>query len=224
MKKNILTIISCFLMLLVATGCQNQTKDKPTNLEDTYKAISYYFSNSQVDKSNLGSFYIDNEKNIIIVELVENTPKNQETFLKLTNIDKKYIEFKQGGPYKNDDIDIELSVAFDQTCGNVEFNEYLNDDNIKVYLEENVNDLYVTFLGKKMSFKDYANGLNQTLDRSIKDLTNKLEKTAALDDGGTTIYKDEDKNITIIACNTLDGNRDVYIGEYQLYYKENMCK
>ena len=49
-------------MLLVATGCQNQTKDKPTNLEDTYKAISYYFSNSQVDKSNLGSFYIDNEK------------------------------------------------------------------------------------------------------------------------------------------------------------------
>ena len=177
MKKNILTIISCFLMLLVATGCQNQTKDKPTNLEDTYKAISYYFSNSQVDKSNLGSFYIDNEKNIIIVELVENTPKNQETFLKLTNIDKKYIEFKQGGPYKNDDIDIELSVAFDQTCGNVEFNEYLNDDNIKVYLEENVND-----------------------------------------------YKDKDKNITIIACNTLDGNRDVYIGEYQLYYKENMCK
>lgn len=211
-------------MLLVATGCQNQTKDKPTNLEDTYKAISYYFSNSQVDKSNLGSFYIDNEKNIIIVELVENTPKNQETFLKLTNIDKKYIEFKHGGPYKNDDIDIELSVAFDQTCGNVEFNEYLNDDNIKVYLEENVNDLYVTFLGKKMTFKDYANGLNQTLDRSIKDLTNKLEKTAALEDGGTTIYKDEDKNITIIACNTLNGNRDVYIGEYQLYYKENMCK
>ena len=205
MKKNILTIILCFLMLLVATGCQNQTKDKPTNLEDTYKAISYYFSNSQVDKSNLGSFYIDNEKN-------------------LTNIDKKYIEFKQGGPYKNDDIDIELSVAFDPTCGNVEFNEYLNDDNIKVYLEENVNDLYVTFLGKKMAFKDYANGLNQTLDRSIKDLTDKLEKTAALDDGGTTIYKDEDKNITIIACNTLDGNRDVYIGEYQLYYKENMCK
>ena len=224
MKKNILTIISCFLMLLVATGCQNQTKDKPTNLKDTYKAISYYFSNSQVDKSNLGSFYIDNEKNIIIVELVENTPKNQETFLKLTNIDKKYIEFKHGGPYKNDDIDIELSVAFDQTCGNVEFNEYLNDDNIKVYLEENVNDLYVTFLGKNMTFKDYANGLNQTLDRSIKDLTNKLEKTAALEAGGTTIYKDEDKNITIIACNTLNGNRDVYIGEYQLYYKENMCK
>ncbi len=75
-----------------------------------------------------------------------------------------------------------------------------------------------------MTFKDYANGLNQTLDRSIKDLTNKLEKTAALEDGGTTIYKDEDKNITIIACNTLNGNRDVYIGEYQLYYKENMCK
>lgn len=224
MKKNILTIILCFLMLLVATGCQNQTQDKPNNIEDTYKAISAYFSNSYADKSNLSAFYVDSEKHVIIVELVENTIPNQKKFLKLTNVDEKYIEFRKGGPYEDNDIDIELSVAFDQTCGNVEFNEYLNDDNIKVYLEENVNDLYVTFLGKKMAFKDYANGLNQTLDRSIKDLTDKLEKTAALDDGGTTIYKDEDKNITIIACNTLDGNRDVYIGEYQLYYKENMCK
>lgn len=224
MKKNILTIISCFLMLLVATGCQNQTQDKPTNLEDTYKAISAYFSNSHADKSNLSAFYVDSEKHVIIVELVENNTPNQKNFLKLTNVDEKYIEFKKGGPYEDNDIDIELSVVADQTCGNIEFNEYLNNDNIKVYLEENVNDLYVTDVGQKMPFKDYANGLNQTLDRSIKDITNKLEKTAALDDGGTAIYKDKDKNITIIACNTLDGNRDVYIGDYQLSFKDNMCK
>ena len=224
MKKNILTIILCFLMLLVATGCQNQTQDKPTNLEDTYKAINAYFSNSYADKSNLSAFYVDSEKHVIIVELVENTTPNQKNFLKLTNVDEKYVEFRKGGPYEDNNLDIELSVAFDQTCGNVEFNEYLNNDNIKVYLEENVNDLYVTYAGQKTTFKDYANGLNQTLDRSIKDITNKLEKTAALDDGGTTIYKDKDKNITIIACNTLNGNRDVYIGDYQLSFKDNMCK
>ena len=224
MKKNILTIILCFLMLLVATGCQNQTQDKPNNLEDTYKAINAYFSNSYADKSNLSAFYVDSEKHVIIVELVENTTPNQKNFLKLTNVDEKYVEFRKGGPYEDNNLDIELSVAFDQTCGNVEFNEYLNNDNIKVYLEENVNDLYVTYAGQKTTFKDYANGLNQTLDRSIKDITNKLEKTAALDDGGTTIYKDKDKNITIIACNTLDSNRDVYIGDYQLSFKDNMCK
>ena len=224
MKKNILTIILCFLLLVITSACEHKSQDKPNNLEDTYKAINAYFSTSHADKSNLSAFYVDSEKHVIIVELVENTTPNQKKFLKLTNVDEKYIEFRKDGPYEDNDIDIELSVAFDQTCGNIEFNEYLNDYNIKVYLEENVNDLYVTFLGKKMTFKDYANGLNQTLDRSIKDLTNKLEKTAVLDDGGTTIYKDEDKNITIIACNTLDGNRDVYIGEYQLYYKENMCK
>ena len=224
MKKNILTIILCFLMLLVATGCQNQTQDKPTNLEDTYKAINAYFSNSYADKSNLSAFYVDSEKHVIIVELVENTTPNQKNFLKLTNVDEKYVEFRKGGAYEDNNLDIELSVAFDQTCGNVEFNEYLNNDNIKVYLEENVNDLYVTYAGQKTTFKDYANGLNQTLDRSTKDITNKLEKTAALDDGGTTIYKDKDKNITIIACNTLNGNRDVYIGDYQLSFKDNMCK
>ena len=224
MKKNILTIILCFLLLVITSACEHKTQDKPTNLEDTYKAINAYFSTSRADKSNLSAFYVDSEKHVIIVELVENTTPNQKNFLKLTNVDEKYIEFRKDGPYEDNDIDIELSVAFDQTCGNIEFNEYLNDYNIKVYLEENVNDLYVTDAGQKMTFKDYANGLNQTLDRSIKDLTNKLEKTAALDDGGTTIYKNKDKNITIIACNTLDGNRDVYIGDYQLYYKENMCK
>ncbi len=224
MKKNILTIILCFLLLVITSACEHKTQDKPTNLEDTYKAINAYFSTSRADKSNLSAFYVDSEKHVIIVELVENNTPNQKNFLKLTNVDEKYIEFKKGGPYEDNDIDIELSVVADQTCGNIEFNEYLNNDNIKVYLEENVSDLYVTDAGRKMSFKDYANGLNKTLDRSIKDLTNKLEKTAALDDGGTTIYKDKDKNITIIACNTLDGNRDVYIGDYALYYKNHMCK
>lgn len=224
MKKNILTIILCFLLLVITSACEHKSQDKPNNLEDTYKAINAYFSTSHADKSNLSAFYVDSEKHVIIVELVENTTPNQKKFLKLTNVDEKYIEFRKDGPYEDNDLDIELSVAFDQTCGNIEFNEYLNDYNVKVYLEENVNDLYVTDAGQKMTFKDYANGLNQTLDRSIKDLTNKLEKTAALDDGGTTIYKNKDKNITIIACNTLDGNRDVYIGDYQLYYKENMCK
>lgn len=224
MKKNILNIILCFLLLVITSACEHKSQDKPNNLEDTYKAINAYFSTSHADKSNLSAFYVDSEKHVIIIELVENTTPNQKKFLKLTNVDEKYIEFRKDGPYEDNDIDIELSVAFDQTCGNIEFNEYLNDYNIKVYLEENVNDLYVTDAGQKMTFKDYANGLNQTLDRSIKDLTNKLEKTAALDDGGTTIYKNKDKNITIIACNTLDGNRDVYIGDYQLYYKENMCK
>ena len=224
MKKNNLTIILCFLLLVITSACENKAKDKPNNLEDTYKAISVYFSNSYADKSNLSAFYVDSEKHVIIVELVENNTPNQKNFLKLTNVDEKYIEFRKGGPYEDNDLDIELSVVADQTCGNIEFNEYLDDDNIKVYLEENVSDLYVTDIGRKMTFKDYANGLNKTLDRSIKDLTNKLEKTAALDDGGTTIYKNRDKNITIIACNTLDGNRDVYIGDFQLYYKENMCK
>ena len=49
-------------MLLVATGCQNQTQDKPNNIEDTYKAISAYFSNSYADKSNLSAFYVDSDR------------------------------------------------------------------------------------------------------------------------------------------------------------------
>lgn len=224
MKKYILAIILFFSILLVTGGCEKQTKDKPDNLDDTYKAISYYFSNSKVDKSNLGAFYIDKENNIIIVELVENTSENQEKFLKLINIDKQYIKFIQGGPYQDNNLDIELSVDFEQTCGTVEFNNYLTQHGMTIYLEENINDLYIIDAKKKMTFKEYATSVNQTLDRSVENLTDKLEVTDTLKDGGTTIYKNKDKNITVIACNTLKNNKDVYIGDYQLDFKENMCK
>lgn len=47
-----------------------------------------------------------------------------------------------------------------------------------------------------------------------------MEKKDSLFDGGTIIYKSELKNVTIIVCNTLEGNKDIYIGDYQMNYTD----
>ena len=47
-----------------------------------------------------------------------------------------------------------------------------------------------------------------------------MEKKDALFDGGTIIYKSELKDATIIVCNTLEGNKDIYIGDYQMNYTD----
>lgn len=38
------------------------------------------------------------------------------------------------------------------------------------------------------------------------------------------MYASEEENINIILCNTLNGNNDIYIGEYSLEYEDKMCK
>ena len=59
-------------------------------------------------------------------------------------------------------------------------------------------------------------------DNWVEYLTSKLDNVDTLYDGGTKIYKGD--NITIIKCNTLDGNKDVYIGNEDLEFKQNFCK
>ena len=49
--------------------------------------------------------------------------------------------------------------------------------------------------------------------------TNKVLKAIKI-----IIFKNKDKNITLIKCNTIDGNKDIYIGDYNLNFKSNICK
>lgn len=65
-----------------------------------------------------------------------------------------------------------------------------------------------------------------TLDKIIEE----LKKYDELNDGGTEIYRDGGtkkyltEDYTIIKCNTLDGNKDIYIGDKDMKYEEYFCK
>ena len=221
MKKNILTIVLCISLILMTNGCNSKTKNKPNNYKDTTTVVNNYFQNAKKDE-NIAAISYDDEKQVVVLTLVDNSKENQEKFLSGANVDKKYIEFEQGGAYNTFDTKI---VTLDSVKENeISFNKYLTKENRTIYLENNIKELHIFDHQSRWTFKYYVTNANQSLERSLKSVTDLLEKEANLKDGGTAIYKDKDKNMTIIACNTLNGNKDVYIGDYQLSFKDNMCK
>lgn len=221
MKKNILIIVLCISLILMTNGCNSQTKNKPNNYKDTSSVVNNYFQSTKKDE-NIAAISYDDEKQVIVVTLVDNSKENQEKFLSNVNVDKKYIEFEQGGAYNTFDAKI---VTLDSSKEDkISFNKYLTKENRTIYLENNIKELYIFDHQRRWTFKYYVTNTNQSLENSLKSVTDLLEKEANLKDGGTIIYKDKDKNMTVIACNTLNGNKDVYIGDYQLSFKDNMCK
>lgn len=221
MKKNILIIVLCISLILMTNGCNSQTKNKPNNYKDTSSAVDNYFQNAKKDE-NIAAISYDDEKQVVVVTLIDNNKENQEKFLSNVNVDKKYIEFEQGGAYNTFDTKI---VTLDNVKEDkISFNKYLTKEDRTIYLENNIKELYIFDHQSRWTFKYYVTNTNQSLENSLKSVTDLLEKEANLKDGGTAIYKNKDKNMTVIACNTLNGNKDVYIGDYQLSFKDNMCK
>ena len=222
--KKICILVLCLILTLVTFGCGNKSVQKPTNLQDTYNVVSNYFGDSSVDRSNLGTFYLDEENNIIVVILIDNSESKQEEFLEKANIDSKYIKFEQGGPYNTNSLDIDLKVSSENNHKNIKFKEYLKLDKRTIYLAENVSELFIVENKNQTSFKKYIINSTQLVDKLIENITNLLNKQSILKDGGTIIFKNKDKNITLIKCNAIDGNKDIYIGDYNLNFKSSMCK
>ena len=61
-------------------------------------------------------------------------------------------------------------------------------------------------------------------DLTREDIKEKLTEKASFWDGGTTIYSNQNENITFILCQTVDGNKDIYVGNKYMQYENNYCK
>lgn len=100
------------------------------------------------------------------------------------------------------------------------------DSKQKIYMTTNIKEFYIIDKAdqKKETLNFFISHVFQTFDDSIKDITEQLNLEGILKDGGTKIYRSKEKDITLITCNTIDGNRDVYIGDYTLnYHNINLC-
>lgn len=75
---------------------------------------------------------------------------------------------------------------------------------------------------KDMTLKYHFQNVNQSFDTSIKEIVSDIDDIEYLKDGGTKIYKHNE--YTIIVCNTLDGNTDIYFGTPSLEYNQEYCK
>ena len=208
--KKILTIVLCTFMLVVITGCNNEEVGIKELNKINDKITEFYINNN--DKAgNLGSHYVDEENKVVVVELINNSKEEQEKFRKEV-IDSEYIKFVQGSQQDNHQIKITKT----KDCDN-QVIEYYQYEEQKVYLvcldDIKLNDV---------TLKDYFSKTYQTFNDSINSLINNMELIDTYKDGGTKLYKND--TISIIKCNTIDGNKDIYIGDINLEYQENYCK
>lgn len=132
---------------------------------------------------------------------------------------KKITLFKWENRLFSDEKEVNISLGKKEGTFK-DFNEYLTLEDRKIYLADNIKEVYVTY-GEKVSLREFV--LNNK-DEFIKILMDNLEYNNGLNDGGTTIYKAKDKDVTLINCHTLKGNNDVYIGDYYIEYIEDMCE
>ena len=163
------------------------------------------------DKNNEVKFYID--WSLLYGELSEGN------YRVLKQVNNQYISVEFNITTINDDKLIE--VVKPEYYNYIKFNKYLEIDNRTIYLSGNIEEVYY----KNYKLKDYISKTWQTSDDSISSLTNEMELIGILKDGGTKIYKSNEYDITIIRCNTLSLNRDIFIGDYLMNFdSESMCK
>ena len=117
--------------------------------------------------------------------------------------------------------DFKIIIDENENC-NLKLNEYYKYEDITIYTSC-IDEIHIKRDdNKKMTLKYYLENVNQPFETSI----NKIIKDATihqnLKDGGTTIYKKD--NYTIIKCNTIDGNKDIYIGNKDFNYEQGYCK
>lgn len=166
-------------------------------------------------------FSLDKDRKVVIVKLINNNQEEQEKFLKQTNANSKYIEFEQN--VLNIDLVTDFYITKLELQNGIRFNDYYENNNRKIYLAGNIEEFYIKDQDGDITLKKYLSTAYQTFDDGIKHITDKLDKFATYLDGGTTVYKSKGKDITLIVCNKLYGNKNIYIGDYSLGYTDDMC-
>ena len=208
--KKVLIIIMFICMIGTITGCDSDEVSLK-ELNDINDKITEFYINNNDKAGNLGSHYVDEENKVVVVELIDNSSEEQEKFRKEV-VDSEYIKFVQGNQQYNQ----QLKITKTKDCDNKVI-EYYQYEEQKVYLvcldEIKLDDA---------TLKDYFSKTYQTFDDSINNLTNSMKLVDTYKDGGTKLYKND--SIALIKCNTIDGNKDIYIGDINLEYEESFCK
>lgn len=142
--------------------------------------------------------------------------------VKEINNHKYYLEFKIAS--KKNENKIEKIIAKEKVnCTNskdllISTKEYkiytscLESVTIKIDLQE---FSLQEFLKEKANLEKLIQILKE--QTTLNDTTSLIYK-----DGGSTLYKGA--NLSLLKCNTIEGNKDIYIGSEKMYYEKNFCK
>ena len=122
--------------------------------------------------------------------------------------------------------DFDFYITKPENHNDIRFNDYYTVENRTIYLSGNIGEFYIKDQDKDkdITLKTYLSTAYQTLDDGIKNITDKLELTVTLKDGGTKIYKSKNKDIIMIVCRTTKNDKNILIGDYSMEYTEGNCK
>lgn len=123
----------------------------------------------------------------------------------------------------NDNLDDRLTINIKETtdCTNA-LTKYYEEENRRIYLSCLDEIILTTSNNKDITLKYYLQNINKPYDDSINSLVDNIDNVDYFSDGGTKLYKTN--KYAILLCNTLDGNKDIYIGNKNLRYKSNYCE
>ncbi len=110
MKKRILIILICGIMVLGITGCsKNEQGKNPDDLNAIQEQIGKVIGSLPLnERLNFASCYVDELNKVVVVGLVDNSQEKQDWFRKKI-IDSPYIKFEQG--YQIETVPIGHSIG-----------------------------------------------------------------------------------------------------------------
>ncbi len=247
MKKKIIGIIIIALVLGIGAGLVYKIIEKDVTDRETFDFKTNTNGSNDTVSHDEHSFYgkiIEVSSSYIIVEPNEKEEerkssdkfhiklKNDNTTYKVgTNVKITYVGvINESYPAQIRTTNIETVKNFDfyitkpQVHNDIRFNDYYTFDGRTIYLAGNLGEFYIKGQDKDITLKTYLLSTSQTFENGIKQITNKLELKDTLKDGGTRIYKSKEKDITMIVCNTIKNDKNIFIGDYFMEYTEGDCK
>lgn len=142
----------------------------------------------------------------------------------VVSIDNSRSLRNEGIEYTDTSSEMDYYVERSEQHNDIKYNEYYIGETRKIFLASNITDIIIASGGQKISLNKFLLSDTKMSDYDIIHfMMRKLDKKNTLKDGGTTIYRSKNKDRTMIVCNTLDKNYDVYIGDYNMKYEQFMC-
>lgn len=219
MKKKVLIITGIIIVILVTTGLVTSYIDSArvrNSVEPKYVIKIISEDGNKVIYWGLGY------KVIRYPSVSPNEPYKNNIGVKYGSWFMKY-ELEEE---KSTTSSKKIEVIKPEHYNAIKFSKYLERDDRTIYLAGNLEDVfYYTDSNNKITLKEHITKSYKTIDDSIKELTDLMTYTGTLKDGKAKIYKSKSYDITIIKCNTIAGNKNIFIGDYSMEFNnKSMCK
>ena len=194
MKKRIIIYVIILLLVLLIPI--------PSRLKDggTIEYIALLYKVSKVKRFNFDS--VNGYERGLIIEIFGKEIYN--------NIEYKPSKFK-------------FEIKKTDIYNSIKYNKYYEYNGRVIYFKPYIEEFYI-YNDTKMALSDYISKSFQTLDDSISRITQQMDLEATFRDGGTKLYKSKFRDVSIVVCNRIEGNKDIYVGDYSMNFESGMCE